>query len=139
LDKIILCDFPNILEREDILKLYYKKAHNDCSEPICNDVEKVIKFISEKTENFTGADLQSLIYNSFLISVKKNITKGVDAYAIIKEEDLLEAFKEFKKSVSDKDIKFFNDIKKKFAGRVNLDDSEKMKELNENDLKMTFY
>jgi SpoVK/Ycf46/Vps4 family AAA+-type ATPase len=162
LDKIILCDFPNKTERFDILKLYYQKAHQgqineeekiyDKSESFIDtqlkiniQIEDVLLEIAEDTQYFTGADLQSLIYNAFLLAVKRNISLNLDSHASISHTDILQAFKDFKRSVSEKDIKFYEEIKDKFSSRLGINNyekeitTEKMKDLNENQLKTTLY
>ncbi len=149
LDKIILCDFPNYEERLDILNLYYLKAHsdlNDLTEHYTSiKIKKVLEKIAGKTEYFSGADLQSLIYNAFLISVKRNIKLEINQQAVINEDDLILSFENSKKSVNEKDIIFYKEIKNKFSARLGIDKiisdktSEKIKNLDENSLKMTFY
>lgn len=127
LDKMLNCDFPNKLERIDILKKYYDKSikidpvdnyEPEFIEKIRSEVYKTIEDISEKTEFYTGADLQSLIYNSFLLAAKNNIHNNIDRHPIINKEDMLNAFKTLKRSLAEKDIKFYNDIKKTYLSRV---------------------
>lgn len=127
LDKMLNCDFPNKIERIDILKKYYDKSvkldPDDDYEHECLDIQKevylTIEDIAIKTEFYTGADLQSLIYNSFLLAAKNNIINNIDRHPIINREDLINAFNNFKKSLSDKDIKFYNEIKKSYSARTN--------------------
>lgn len=162
LDKIILCDFPNKTERFDILKLYYDKAHQgqndeggnilvenkldvEIQEKINIQIDEVLLQLAEDTQNFTGADLQSLIYNAFLLAVKRNISQNLDSHARISQTDILHAFREFKRSISEKDIKFYEEIKDKFSSRLGINNyekeitTEKMKDLHENQLKTTLY
>lgn len=141
LDKILLCDFPNKEERFNILKLYYNKAHNNKDIEVDDMIDNTLNEIAENsnTQYYTGADLQSLIYNSFLLAVKRNIEIGLNEAPIILPKDLTQAYKEFKRSLSDKDIQFHNEVKKKFVYRTisTLDDNTKY--MNENKLKTTFY
>lgn len=118
LDKMIMCDFPNEEERFDILNLYYKKAVGH----LTRGIEDCLRLVSVKTQYYTGADLQSLIYNSFLISVKRNISLNIDESPIIIAEDIETAFAEFKRSLSDKDIQFQEELKKKFILRISQDE-----------------
>jgi ATP-dependent Zn protease len=136
IDKVILCDFPNEIERFDILRLYYNKAHKGLSN-LSNDIEKALKDIAQKSEFFTGADLQSIIYNAFLLAVKMNIANGVNESPLISEENLHDAFEGFKPSLNKNDIVFQKEIRKKFIGRVeNLIDQEIR---YSSDLKTTLY
>jgi SpoVK/Ycf46/Vps4 family AAA+-type ATPase len=138
LDKMLNCDFPNKEERLDILENYYNKAI--CMDKLKDDfsLEKIeeikfkalltLKIVAENAYYYTGADLQSLIYNSFLLSAKRNIKLGIDKQPIITNKDIENAFKEFKRSLADKDIKFYNEIKKTFDKRTegnNNDDKVK--------------
>jgi SpoVK/Ycf46/Vps4 family AAA+-type ATPase len=128
LDKMINCDFPNIEERFDILENYYNKAI--CIDKLKDDfsLEKIeeikskalttLKTVAENAHYYTGADLQSLIYISFLASAKRNIKLNIDKQPIITYEDIENAFMEFKRSLADKDIKFYNEIKKTFDKRT---------------------
>jgi peroxin-1 len=146
LDKILLCDFPSKEERFDILKLYYGNSHVSREEiqresllSIEDDVLDTLKFISDQTEFYSGADLQSLIYNAFLSSVKRNIQINLDEPPLITANDLKASFQEFKKSVSKKEIKFYEDIKNKFLLRINSYESSNGIDLSQIDLKTTLY
>jgi peroxin-1 len=128
LDKMLNCDFPNKIERIDILKKYYDKSvkidsddnyEQEFLDKIRKDVYNTIEDLAEKTEFYTGADLQSLIYNSFLLTAKNNIHNNIDKHPIICKDDLINAFNNFKRSLADKDIKFYNDIKKTYFARTN--------------------
>jgi hypothetical protein len=79
-----------------VLRLYYKKAVGiiDCH------IEEGMKRIASVTEYYTSADLQSLIYNSFLIAVKSNISLNKDEPPIIICDDIELAYKDFKRSMS---------------------------------------
>ena len=63
LDKSLLCDMPSQSDREDILKAVSTKLH------LTADVESRLSSIAEKTEGFSGADLQALMYNAHLESI----------------------------------------------------------------------
>ena len=144
LDKILLCDFPNQEERYDVLKLYYEKSQASCEDirDVLDDNQsqlEALKYISENTQYYTGADLQSLIYNAFLLSVKRNIEMKKDELAVINASDLKVSFKEFRKSISEKEIKFYDDIKNKFILRINSFDQSSQIDLSKIDMKTTLY
>ena len=117
LDKVILCNFPEENERFEILRMYYTKAHTE-GIFMADGIIKALKVIAKSTEYYTGADLQSIIYNAYLRSVKRNIANNNDETPMIFENDLFEAFKGFKKSLNEKDITFQKEIKKKFIDKI---------------------
>lgn len=65
LDKSLLCDMPSLEDRVDIIKAIARKVHLDSSV----DVEKWAK----RTEGFSGADLQALLYNAHLETIHESI------------------------------------------------------------------
>lgn len=167
LDKILNCDFPNFEERYEILKNYYDKSINlskddDYSEENLKDIKNhsyvSLKQIAEKSDFYTGADLQSLIYNAFLSSAKRNIHNNLDKHPVITDEDITNAFNNFKRSLGDKDIQFYNEIKNKYSSRTDGNNKNNMtsdnhnsyeeskerhdkllNEYNENSMKQTLY
>lgn len=63
-DRRIMLDLPDIKEREAILKLYsYKK-------PIGKDVP--LRMIAERTPGFSGADLENLLNEAAILTVRRN-------------------------------------------------------------------
>jgi SpoVK/Ycf46/Vps4 family AAA+-type ATPase len=138
LDKIILCDFPSEDERFDILRLYYTKAHpGDVG--ITDSVVLALKEIARSSVYYTGADLQSVIYNAFLLAVKRNIADDRDESPVVSSADLFEAFKGFRRSLSDKDIGFQHEIRKKFIERVENSIDREMRNTEGIDMKTTLY
>jgi len=126
------------------LKKYYEKSikynsdnyiDNYDIDTIINKAHSKLNEISENTQFFTGADLQSLIYNSFLLAAKRNIQKNIDKLPIITSDDLIEAKNNFKRSLSEKDIKFFNEIKKAYVARAV---GKKISYENDSHLNITF-
>lgn len=64
LDKSILCDLPNFDDRLDILQALSKKLR------ISDDVlKKGLQEVARRTEGYSGADLQALIYNAHLEAI----------------------------------------------------------------------
>ena len=63
LDKSLLCDMPTMDDRLDILRAVSKTLH------LRADVENRLLTIAERTEGFTGADLQALVYNAHLEAI----------------------------------------------------------------------
>ncbi|EON96448.1 putative peroxisome biosynthesis protein [Phaeoacremonium minimum UCRPA7] len=66
LDKSILCDFPDQLERLDIIKAIAKKVK--LGDEVLNS-EHYLTELAGLTEGFTGADLQALVSNAQLEAI----------------------------------------------------------------------
>lgn len=67
LDKSILCDFPNLDERVDIIRAVGKKAK--LSKAVLQSDEDLIE-IAKRTDGFSGADLQALVSNAQLEAIQ---------------------------------------------------------------------
>ncbi|CAA7259159.1 unnamed protein product [Cyclocybe aegerita] len=68
LDKSLLCDMPDVEERKDILMAVARKM----------SVSSTVDFdwIAQKTEGFSGADLQALLYNAHLDVIHASMAEG---------------------------------------------------------------
>jgi len=70
-DRIVYVGVPDKQGREQILKIHMKNMPVD-------DKEKLIKELAEKTDGYTGADLESLARESAMLALRENIeTKKV--------------------------------------------------------------
>jgi peroxin-1 len=67
LDKSLICDLPNLEDRIDILLALGKKLH--LSEEITHSAEGGLIEIARRTEGYSGADLQALVYNAHLEAI----------------------------------------------------------------------
>lgn len=74
LDKSILCDFPNLEERVDIIRAIGKKAK--LSETVLKSDDDLAE-IAKRTEGFSGADLQALVSNAQLEAIQ-DVLKDID-------------------------------------------------------------
>jgi len=63
LDKSLLCDLPSLSDREDILLALSKKLH------LGDEVLENLSDIASRTEGYSGADLQALVYNAHLEAI----------------------------------------------------------------------
>jgi len=102
-----------------MIEYYIKKSTNDKYE----DIDSLISELAEKTNNYTGADLQSIVYNAFLISIQKAIENNDDKCKITKD-DIDKAFLNFKPSLSKKDIQFYGELKHKLLNTGNTSKSD---------------
>jgi peroxin-1 len=67
LDKSLLCDIPTFDERVSILKALSRKLE------LADDVDSYA--LAERTSNYTGADLQAMLYNAHLEAVHNVISE----------------------------------------------------------------
>ncbi len=75
-DRRIVLILPDIKDREEILKIYAK------NKPIAKEVS--LRKIAERTPGFTGADLESLLNEAAILTVRRNLKK-------ISETEILES------------------------------------------------
>ncbi|KAL9030336.1 MAG: hypothetical protein Q9196_001531 [Gyalolechia fulgens] len=67
LDKSILCDLPDFEDRLDIVTVISKKLRMDPS--ILSSRRQSLYEIAQRTEGYSGADLQAVIYNAHLEAI----------------------------------------------------------------------
>ncbi|KAG6837810.1 hypothetical protein H0H93_016178 [Arthromyces matolae] len=70
LDKMLLCGMPDLMDRKEILEAVGRRVSTSSSV----DWEE----IASKTEGFSGADLQALVYNAHLDSIHRSIQTSSD-------------------------------------------------------------
>jgi len=87
LDKSLLCDIPNFEERLSILNALVRKLEID------EDVD--LFALAEQTPNYTGADLQALLYNAHLEAVH-SIIANESQKTVNGEEERPRSFTKFK-------------------------------------------
>lgn len=69
LDKSLICDLPNLDDRTDILLALSKKLHISQSILDASDVHESLLEVARRTEGYSGADLQAVIYNAHLEAI----------------------------------------------------------------------
>ncbi|KAI9297237.1 AAA-domain-containing protein [Neoconidiobolus thromboides FSU 785] len=79
LDKSLLCHLPTKYDRWMILKAHANKFH------LSDECNEKLEMVAEKCDNFTGADLQALLYSSHLEAVHESL-EGKN-YMMGKEEN----------------------------------------------------
>ncbi|CAG9862927.1 unnamed protein product [Phyllotreta striolata] len=108
LDKQILCALPNEAERLEILKIH------SCNLSLDDDVD--LSKISVATENYSGADLQSMLYTAHMLTMDYSYEN--DKVEIgdckITQNHLEEALKKTKPSLSHKERVKYEKIYKQF-------------------------
>jgi peroxin-1 len=69
LDKSLLCDMPGLEERIDILKAVTRKLHLAPSLLESDHSGENLREIARRTEGYSGADLQAVVYNAQLEAI----------------------------------------------------------------------
>ncbi|EDU41823.1 peroxisomal biogenesis factor 6 [Pyrenophora tritici-repentis Pt-1C-BFP] len=69
LDKSLLCDMPDVEERIDILRAVTRKLHLAPSVLESGPEGKNLRDIALRTEGYSGADLQAVVYNAQLEAI----------------------------------------------------------------------
>ncbi|KAF2200000.1 AAA-domain-containing protein [Delitschia confertaspora ATCC 74209] len=69
LDKSLICDLPNLEERIDILKAVTKKLRLAPSVLSTDPSGQNLREIARRTEGYSGADLQAIVYNAQLEAI----------------------------------------------------------------------
>jgi len=108
LDKSIFCDFPNA---EDRLEILQKMCTNF---DVPNDA---IQHVSEETENYSGADLQSIITTAQLLFARQRM-RGKTSELRLNGAHLLEALKDSKPSTSLSQRALLTRIYEEFSGKI---------------------
>ncbi len=71
LDKSILCDLPNFEDRLDILKAISKNLK--LAPEVVDEQRQGLWEVAERTEGYSGADLQAVVYNAHLEAIHDQI------------------------------------------------------------------
>jgi peroxin-1 len=69
LDKSLICDLPGLEERIDILKAVMRKLHVAESVMQTDSSGSNLRDIAQRTEGYSGADLQAVVYNAQLEAI----------------------------------------------------------------------
>ena len=78
IDKAVYCSFPDEQERYEKLKVYLKKF-NFVTEYEIDQHEQFLKNVSQRTRNFTSADIKGLVQNTQLEKMSEIIKKSTEA------------------------------------------------------------
>ena len=100
-DRIILASVPDKKSREAIFKVHTKNM------PLAKEVD--IKQFSEKTEGYTGADIESLCRETAMLALRANL----DATQVTKD-NFEQAMLKVRPSVTKRDIEVYKKIEEKY-------------------------
>lgn len=81
LDKSLLCDMPDVEERIDILKAVTRKLHLAPSILSTDSSGQNLREIARRTDGYSGADLQAVVYNAQLDAIHDVLGDAVTAPA----------------------------------------------------------
>ncbi|KAK9872227.1 hypothetical protein WA026_017030 [Henosepilachna vigintioctopunctata] len=111
LDRLILCPLPDLKSRMDILRVLSKPLN------LADDV--MLQEIAKKTEGFSGADLQSLLYTAQLASAEHLMMseEGNSGLKPITQEILRSALSKTKPSLNVSERTKYDLIYSKFQGK----------------------
>jgi len=98
IDKIIEFNIPKREERKQILSLFLKKTP-------CKKID--LEEILDKTEGFSGADLNLLIKEATLLAIKENNYKETK----VSQDHILNVLKKLKPTVSKEQINYYDSFK----------------------------
>ncbi|WFC97547.1 Peroxisome biosynthesis protein pex1 [Malassezia yamatoensis] len=118
LDKSLLCDMPSQEDRLDILSAIARKIHLD---PTVD-----LSYWAQRTEGFSGADLQALLYNAHLETIHSSIhdnrsaaTDGqADVPSSISYRSILSSTMSNKKQLSGAEQAAFSDRLRRMLGNT---------------------
>lgn len=110
-DKILLVNAPDSKGRLNILKIHTQKMPFGDGKKAFNDKEKegMLKELLEKTEGYTGADIESLAREAALLSLRESI----DAKFVTKKH-FEDALKKVKPSITKSTIEVYKKIEDSF-------------------------
>ncbi|XP_028136564.1 uncharacterized protein LOC114331258 [Diabrotica virgifera virgifera] len=116
LDKQLLCPLPNEEDRYEILKVLSKNLN------LSDDVS--LEDISIKTQNYSGADLQSLLYSAHMLTIDYSFEndKVVTQDTKINQAQLVESLRKTKPSLSNQERLKYERIYTKFQSGSTIDD-----------------
>ncbi|SMY25896.1 unnamed protein product [Zymoseptoria tritici ST99CH_1A5] len=77
LDKSLICDMPNVSDRLDILRAVSGQLHIDSSVTDGPPGQNLLE-VAKRTDGYSGADLQAVMYNAHLDAIHDVLDAGAD-------------------------------------------------------------
>lgn len=117
-DRVILTSPPDKKARKQIFEIHTAKM------PLAKDVK--LDDLAEKTENFVGADVESLCREAGILALREGLTEAITKTPNTKLEEITidvkevkmkhfnEALKKVKSSISPEDVKTYQEIEDKY-------------------------
>ena len=110
-DKILLVNAPDEKGRLNIFKIHTKNMPLGDEKKLFNDKEKefLIKDLAKKTEGYTGADIEGLVREAAMLSLREDINSK-----LVSKLHFDEAIKKVKPSVSKSTIEIYKKIEENY-------------------------
>ncbi|MFH1801601.1 MAG: CDC48 family AAA ATPase [archaeon] len=110
-DKILLVNAPQEKGRLNVLQIHTKNMPFGDGKKLFSDKERelILKEIAEKTDGYTGADLESVVREAALLALRESIDSK-----FVKKKHLEEALKKIKPSVTKSTIEVYKKIEDNF-------------------------
>lgn len=96
-DRRVVLNMPDIKDREEILKIHAK------NKPLIKDVS--LRKVAERTPGFSGADLESLLNEAAILTVRRNLKKITETEILESIEKVMLGPERKSRVISDKDKK----------------------------------
>ena len=110
-DKILLVNAPEEKGRRKIIEIHTKNMPLGIGEERLNDEQRkeLIKKLAKDTDGYTGADIESLVREAAMVSLRESIDSK-----IVTKEHIETALKRSQPSVSESTIKVYKKIEENF-------------------------
>uniref|UniRef100_A0AC35G5T0 AAA+ ATPase domain-containing protein n=1 Tax=Panagrolaimus sp. PS1159 TaxID=55785 RepID=A0AC35G5T0_9BILA len=115
LDKILFVDFPNSIDRADILR---KATKNGTKPKVSEDVDFDKLAAHEALDYFSGADLTALVHEASICALKDRLMKNDCTIDKISEIHFTQAMAKVRASVSEMDRKKYSNLKDLYKKRA---------------------
>ena len=114
LDRIVLVPVPSKEARYDIFKVHTKNM------PLAEDVD--LKKLAEKTEGYTGADIEAICREAAMIALRENLNAEK-----VESRHFEEAMKKIRPSVKKNEMEIYNRLAEEY-GRTSAAETPSKKE-----------
>jgi peroxin-1 len=127
IDRIVQCKMPSQQDRVKIIESIGKNLTLD------NNVK--IDFVAKKTNNFTGADIKSLLTTANMLAIEEFMqTKSSDLSefdrVVIGSKHVLQALEDTKLSLNERDLKKYEKLYEKFVSKTTLNTQNVSKKIS---------
>jgi len=112
LDRVLLVPLPDKEARYEIFKVHTKKM------PLAEDVD--LKKLAEKTEGYTGADIEAICREAAMIALRENINAEK-----VEMRHFEEAMKKIKPSVRKEDMEIYKRLAEEYGRGTTVEISDK--------------
>lgn len=114
IDRLVECVLPNAAERLEILQWLSKSLNVDESVDL--------KALAAKMHNFTGADIKSVLTTANMNAIEEELKKSSSLLdkVIVRQEHLIDAFKNTRPSLTQQDIQKYQVLYNKFKNKKSV-------------------